>query len=190
MVQNFSHSAHLPILAKSQKQHKTLPTLHITMYTTDADPNEKTFSWDTDGTPFIIDNSVMAIISKERRIFSEKLTPTNVTLETANGVSTKTQLVGTLQLVITDGSNIHHSHDVLGCMFDLHTLLNILGVPALGTFFNDHANASSHYKEDGTTIKSGATKPYFFRRVTSREMTISTSGTAPQPLIQQSPVRR
>ena len=70
------------------------------MYATDADPNEKTFSWDTDGIPFIIDNSATAIISNERRIFSGHLTPTKVTLETAEGVTTKTQLVGTLQLVL------------------------------------------------------------------------------------------
>ena len=127
------------------------------MHATDADLNEKTFSWDTDGTPFIINNSVTGIISKEHKIFSEQLTPTNVTLETANGVSTKTQLVGTFQPIIIDDSNTHHSYGVPGCVFDLHTLLNILGVPSIGTFFNDHANASSPYEEDGTNIKAGAT---------------------------------
>ena len=128
------------------------------MYATDADPNEKTFSWDTDGIPFIIDNSATTITSDERRIFSGHLTPTKVTLETAEGVTTKTQFVGTLRLVLTDDGNTHHSYDVPGCVLDPHTPLNILGVPALGTFFKDHANASSPYDEDSTPIKSGATK--------------------------------
>ena len=46
-------------------------------------------------------------------------------------------------------------------MFDLATLINILGVPALGTFFGDNANAGSPYDKDGTTIKLGATRLYF-----------------------------
>ena len=46
-------------------------------------------------------------------------------------------------------------------MLDPYIPLNIIGVPALGTFFKDHANASSPYDEDGTTIKLGATKSHF-----------------------------
>ena len=46
-------------------------------------------------------------------------------------------------------------------MFDPDTLINILGVPALGKFFGDNANASSPYDEDVTTIKSGATRSHF-----------------------------
>ena len=42
-------------------------------------------------------------------------------------------------------------------MFDPATPINILGLPALGTFFGDNVNASSPYDKDGTTIKSGAT---------------------------------
>ena len=54
------------------------------MYATAADPNEKTFSWDTNGIPFVEDNSATAIISNERRLFHGHLTPTRVTLETAD----------------------------------------------------------------------------------------------------------
>ena len=117
--------------------------------------------WDTDGISFVIDNLATAIISDERRIFHGHLTPTNVTLETADGVTTKRQLVGTLRLVLTDDSNTNHTYDVPGCVLDPHTPLNILGVPALGTFFKDHANANNPYEDDGTTIKSGATKSHF-----------------------------
>ena len=46
-------------------------------------------------------------------------------------------------------------------MFDPATPINILGVPALGTFFGNNANASSPYDEDETTIKSGATRSHF-----------------------------
>ena len=46
-------------------------------------------------------------------------------------------------------------------MFDPATPINILGVPALGTFFGDNTNAGSPYDEDGTTIKPGATRSHF-----------------------------
>ena len=131
------------------------------MYATSADPNEKTFSWYTDGIPFVVDNSAAAIISNERRIFHGRLTPTIVTIETADRVSTKTQLVGIFRLIITDNSNIHHTYDVPGCVFDPATPINILGVPELGTFFDDNANVSSPYNKDGTTIKLGATRSHF-----------------------------
>ena len=48
-----------------------------------------------------------------------------------------------------------------GCVFDPSTPINILGVPALGMFFGNNANAGSPYDEDGTTIKSGATRSHF-----------------------------
>ena len=71
------------------------------MYATAAYPNDEDLSWDTYGILFVVDNSATAIISKERRLFQGHLTPTRVTLETADGVSTKTQLVGILRLVLT-----------------------------------------------------------------------------------------
>ena len=131
------------------------------MYATAADPNEKHFSWDTDGILFLLDNSATTIISNERRLFRGHLTPIIVTLETADGVSTKTQLVVIWHLVLTSNTNINHTYDVPVCLFDPDTPINILGVPALGTFFGDNANASSPYEKDGTTIKLGATRSHF-----------------------------
>ena len=48
-----------------------------------------------------------------------------------------------------------------GYVFDPATTINILGVPALGMFFGNNANAGSPYNEDGTTIKLGATRSHF-----------------------------
>ena len=141
--------------------HRKFPTLHTHMYATDADPNEKTFSWDTDGIPFVVDNSATSIISNERRLFHGHLTPTRVTLETSDGVRTKTQLVGICRLVLTNNTNINHTYYVPGCVFDPVTLINILCVPTLGTFLGDKANAGSPYNEDGTTIKAVATRSHF-----------------------------
>ena len=43
-------------------------------------------------------------------------------------------------------------------MFDPATPINIVGFPALGMFFGYNANVISPYDEDGTTIKTGATR--------------------------------
>ena len=113
------------------------------MYATAAEPNEKAFSWDTDGMPFVVDNSATEIISHERRLLHGHLTPTRVTLETADGVSTKTQLVGICRLVLTDNKNGNYTYDVPGYVFDPAMPINILDAPALGTFFGNNANAVS-----------------------------------------------
>ena len=48
-----------------------------------------------------------------------------------------------------------------GCVFGPATPINILGIPALGTFFYDNANAGSPYDKDGTTLTLGATRTHF-----------------------------
>ena len=77
------------------------------MYVTADDPTEKAFSWDIDGILFVVDNSATAIISNKRILFHGHLTPTRVTLETADRVSTKTQLIGIFRLVLTNNININ-----------------------------------------------------------------------------------
>ena len=143
-----------------RKTQRVLPCLYIKVFTTDANPSESPFSWDTDGIPFIIDNSVTAIISNVCKLFTGPLVPTKVTLETAKGISTDSKLVGSICLVLTDNSNQNHVYIVPGCVYDPGSLLNIMGLPALVTFFGDSADASNMLASDDTTIKSGATKSH------------------------------
>ena len=82
-------------------------------------------------------------------------------METSEGVSTKTKLFGPIRLVLTDNSNQNHVYIVPGCVYDPDTPLDILGVPALGSFFGDSADASDMLAANGTNIKSGATKSHF-----------------------------
>ena len=80
-------------------------------------------------------------------------------MQTAEGTTTKVNLVGSLRLVVTDDAGQHHTYVVPRCVLDQSSPVNILGVPALGGFFKDFA--SSDAAMDGTTIKSGATKSHF-----------------------------
>ena len=50
---------------RRQQRHKTLPKMHIIAFAANANEGDSAYSWDTDGIPFIIDNSATAIISNE-----------------------------------------------------------------------------------------------------------------------------
>ena len=71
-------------------------------------PNEDYFAWDTYGLPFLVENSATAIICNVRKVFTCKLIPTKIMLETAEGKSASTKLVGIIRLVLTDDKNEHH----------------------------------------------------------------------------------
>ena len=146
---------------RRQQQHKTLPKMHIIAFAADANEGDSAYSWDTDGIPFIIDNSATAIISNEQKLFTGQLTPMQITLETAEGKSVSTKLVGVISLVLTDDSNKHHTYKIPDCVYDPQIPINILGVPCLGKVFKDGADIRNLLDEDGTTVKSGSTKSHF-----------------------------
>ena len=56
--------------------------------------------------PLVIDNSATAIICNSRKGFTGPLTPTKITLETAEGTSVSTTLVGTLRPVLLPTTEI------------------------------------------------------------------------------------
>ena len=95
------------------KQHKELPTMHVKDFATKR-PNEESFTWDTDGLPFVVDNSSTAIICNVRKVFTGKLIPTKIMLETAEGTRSSKKLVGIIRLVLTDDKNEHHIYNIPG----------------------------------------------------------------------------
>ena len=142
------------------KQQKELPTMHVKVFATKR-PNEDSFAWYTDGLPFVVDNSATPIICNVSKLFTGKLIPTKIILETAEGRSASTKLVGIICLVLTDDKNDHHTYNIPGCIYDPDSPINILGIPALGKHFNDSANINNPLNNNGTSVKSGATKSQF-----------------------------
>ena len=84
-----------------------------------------------------------------------------VILETEEGMTTTTKLVGSMELILTDNTNKHQSYVIPRCVFVPNTPVNILGVSALDKLFGDNADETYPLSEYGTTIKSGATKSHF-----------------------------
>ena len=75
-----------------------------------------------------------------RKLFIGPLTPTKVMLETSEGLTTKTKLMGTMRLNLRDNVNVHHMYDIPDCVFDPEFPINILGVPLLVKYLGDQAH--------------------------------------------------
>ena len=112
---------------------RPIPTLYIRSLTTVYDHSEDYFSWNIYGIPFLINNSATIIIFSWCRLFTGPLVSTSVTLETSEGVTTMTKIVGSMTSILTDDANKHHSYVVPHYVFDTKTPVNILVVPALYT---------------------------------------------------------
>ena len=130
-----------------------VPTMYVKAFSTSDDHSKYSFSWDTYGIPLVIDNSVTAIIRNQSILFTCPLIPTLLTLEISERLTTTTEIVGGMKLILTDDANKHHLYIIPPCVFDPNIPVNILGVPALGTLFGDNADATDPPAEDGTTIK-------------------------------------
>ena len=136
-------------------------TLYVRAFYTADEHSKDSFLWYKDDITFVKDNYATAIIISHRRLFTGPMIPTSVTLKTAEGLTTTTKLVGDKKLILTDDANKHHLYMIPSCEFDPKTSINILGVPALETFFGDNSDAIDNFAEDGTSIKSGFSKSHF-----------------------------
>ena len=63
-----------------------------------------------------------------------------------------------MKLIPTENANKYHLYIIPRCVFDPKRPVNILGVPDLGKFFGDNADATDPLAEDFTAIKSSSKK--------------------------------
>ena len=133
---------------RRQKRHKHFPKIHIKVFAADKWEGDSAFYWETDCINFIVGNSATEIICRERKLFTGHLYPMSTTLETAEGMSVSTKLVGVLRLLLTYDINKKHIYDIPGCVYDPESPLNILGVPCLGKYFDDGTDIRNPPDED------------------------------------------
>ena len=115
------------------KQQKELPTMHAKVFATKR-PNKESFAWDAYVLPFVVENSATAIVCNVRKVFTGKLIPTKIILETAEGTGASKTLVGIICLVLTDNKKEHHTYNIPGRIYDPDFPISILGIPALEFF--------------------------------------------------------
>ena len=123
-------------------------------------PDENTLSWNSEGISFFVDNSATVIICNVQKMFVGPLQSTQVTLETSEGLTTTTNFVGVVRLVLTCGVNNHHTYDFPDCVFDTESPINIISITALGAFFGKYDTMPSS-DDEGNRVKSSATKSQF-----------------------------
>jgi hypothetical protein len=117
----------------------------------DPSPCTTSMTFESDGIPFIIDDSATCIISNIRLLFVGNMKPETIHIETVHRDGTGTRYRGNICLNLTDDANIMHTYDVPNSIYDPYTNFNILGVPFLGNFFRDQAMGQDAFvKADGT----------------------------------------
>ena len=124
-----------------------------------AKASARSISFDTDGLPFIIDNSATGAICNERSLLVGSFSQQLVSIETAEGTFTKQRNIGTLRLVLNDDAGSQHSYDVPG-VIDPDFLFILLGIPFLSKFFAKSADTGDIF-DDETWILTRATNSHF-----------------------------
>ena len=78
-------------------------------------------------------------------------------MTTCEGDTVQQRYLGTMQLILTDDSNIYHSYEIPNCIYDPNSPVNIVGIPVLEKYFNDVAEGPDAVAEDdeSTIFSSG-----------------------------------
>jgi hypothetical protein len=114
----------------------TLPSMQITMLATSTDQYQQpnSFSVDTNGVYFIINNSAYGGICNIKSMFVGVFERHRVTLVTAYGRTTTKKLVGTIRLVLKNDEGITWLYDIPDVVYDPELPYSLLGIPFLGKY--------------------------------------------------------
>ena len=118
-----------------------------------------TVTFDTDGIPFIIDNSATCIICNVRSLFVGELCPENFAVETVHGSASRKRYAGTIRLELVDDAQTVHVHEIPGAIYDPETQFNLIGVTFLAAHFGNGGGApDDDVDSNGTRITSSGTR--------------------------------
>ncbi len=119
-------------------------------------PNNS-FSFDSDGLPFVIDNSVTCIICNDRAQFIGNLRAEKLSVETTHG-SASTNYVGTISLTLTTDDGEKLQYHIPDAIYNPNSPFNILGIPFFGRFLGRGDLPCPTSDDDGTYVQSSATR--------------------------------
>jgi hypothetical protein len=122
----------------------TLASMQIMMLATSTNQYQQpnSFSVDTNGVYFTIDNSANGGICNIKSMFVGDFERQIVTLVIAYGKTTTKKLVGTIHLVLKDDEGKPWSYDIPDVVYDPESPCILLGIPFLSKYFarNDEAS--------------------------------------------------
>ena len=74
----------------------------------------------------------------------------------------KQRYLGTMQLILTDDSNVDHSYEIPNCIYDPNSPVNMIEIPVLEKYFNNAEEGPDAVAEDdGSTILSSGCRSHF-----------------------------
>jgi hypothetical protein len=139
----------------------TQPSMQITILATSTDQYQQptSFSVDTDGLYFIINNSANGGICNIESMFVGDFGRHGNIIVTAHGRTTTKKLVGTIHLVLKDDKGKIWSYDIPDVFYDPKLPYSLLGIPFLGNYFA--RNDVSNEFDEQTWIQSTSTSSLF-----------------------------
>jgi hypothetical protein len=118
---------------------------------------DNSFSFNSDGLPFVIDNSATCIICNNHAQFVWNLKAKKLSAETTHG-SASTNYVGTFSLTLTTDDGEKLQHHIPDAIFNPNSPFNILGIPFFGQFLGRGDLPCPTNDNDGTYVQSSATR--------------------------------
>ena len=151
----YLHLFPLPSKARPHRRRRLLRRRTILAMTDKTLQGHSTITFDTDGILYIDDNSASYIITNELSLFVGNLTSVNVKVDTIKATQMRQRYEGTIRLELVDDSNVAHTYEIPGAIYDSSSQFNLLGIPKLADFFKDRNYLQvDDVDSSGTTVKS------------------------------------
>jgi hypothetical protein len=122
--------------------------------------NNLSFSFDSDGLPFVINNPATCIICNDRMQFVDDLQAERLSVETTHR-SASTDYVGTISLTITTNNGDRMQRHIPDAIYDPNSPFSILGIPFFGKFLGREDVPYPTSNNDGIYIQSSASYSHF-----------------------------
>ncbi len=150
----YLHLFPLPSLAISKQKRRCRCHGCVALSTMDHNlRGHMTVTFNTNGIPFIVDNSVTCIITNAHSLFVRNLTLAQVQVDIINASARKHRYEGTICLKLVDDENITRTYNIPGAIYNPTSNFNLLGVPKLAAFFNDKDYLPGNIVDSvGTTV--------------------------------------
>ena len=116
-------------------------------------------SFDSDGIPFVIDNSAICIICNDRSQFVGPLRVQHNSVETIHGTASSAY-AGTIAICLMTDAGQTFEYHVPNVIYDPNLSFNIMGIPFLGDYFGAKDTVPNR-DDDGTYVRSSASKTTF-----------------------------
>ncbi len=117
-------------------------------------------SFDTDGIPFVLDNSATCIICNDRSQFVGNLRAQESSVETSHGTACF-DYVSTIRICLTTDDGMTMEYHIPSAINAPDSPFNILGIPFFGSFLGQDDTTNPTQNNNGTYIISSASRSHF-----------------------------